>query len=62
METTITISKDVYKKLVEMAIKRYRHARAISKVIENLVRVEERKRNVKKIIKKVKELRKRGCY
>jgi hypothetical protein len=31
-------------------------------VIENLIRVEERRRNVKKIIKKVKELRKRGCY
>jgi len=59
VRTTIVISEEAYKKLVELAIKKYKHAKAISKVIEDLV-MEKEKENSNKILRKVEELRNKG--
>ncbi len=56
IRTTITISEEAYKKLVELAIENYGHARAISKVIEDLLREKNRKTDVKDIIEKAKKI------
>ena len=56
IRTTIVISEEAYKRLVEMAIEKYGHAKAISKVIESLVTGKD-KGNPKKIIEKAKKIR-----
>ena len=61
VRTTIILSEEAYKKLVNMAIERYGHARAISKVVEDLImessnKKEDVREKIRRIIEEAKKI------
>jgi len=61
VRTTIVLSEEAYKKLVNMAIERYGHTRAVSKVVEDLImesssKKEDAKEKIRKIIEEAKKI------